>query len=210
MLLNLIYSLCILFASVLCALTTGFDTLWAVPVWALGFVLGFTVIFVAMGALAGTVGGFFSRYQTAVNIISGIVVIFFGLNYMGVFKLNLFKGNGAMLKNKELGFFSSLLFGMIFSIGWTPCVGAILGSVLMMASQEGKVLEGAILLLVYSIGLGVPFVLSAVLINELKSAFDFIKKHYKVINKICGIFLIIGIGVMYALSKIDYNFYKKK
>ncbi len=164
---------------------------------ALGFVLGFTVIFVAMGALAGTVGGFFSRYQTAVNIISGIVVIFFGLNYMGVFKLNLFKGNGAMLKNKELGFFSSLLFGMIFSIGWTPCVGAILGSVLMMASQEGKVLEGAILLLVYSIGLGVPFVLSAVLINELKSAFDFIKKHYKIINIVSGALLVI-IGILMA------------
>lgn len=164
---------------------------------ALGFVLGFTVIFVAMGALAGTVGGFFSRYQTAVNIISGIIVIFFGLNYMGVFKLNLFKGNGAMLKNKELGFFSSLLFGMIFSIGWTPCVGAILGSVLMMASQEGKVLEGAVLLLVYSIGLGVPFVLSAVLINELKSAFDFIKKHYKIINIVSGVLLVI-IGILMA------------
>ncbi len=164
---------------------------------ALGFVVGFTVIFVAMGALAGTVGGFFSRYQTAVNIISGIVVIFFGLNYMGVFKLEIFKGNGAMLKNRELGFFSSLLFGMIFSIGWTPCVGAILGSVLMMASQEGKIIEGMILLLIYSIGLGIPFVLSAVLINELKGAFDFIKKHYRIINIVSGCLLVV-IGILMA------------
>lgn len=162
---------------------------------ALGFVTGFTVLFVAMGALAGTLGGFLTRYQTAVNIVTGLIVIFFGLNFLGVFKLNLFKGINSSVDVKNLGFFSSMLFGMVFSVGWTPCVGAFLGSALMLASQQGKVLTGVIMLLVYSLGLGIPFIVSALLIDKLKSAFDFIKRNYKVINIISGSLLVI-VGVL--------------
>ena len=152
---------------------------------ALGFILGFTVLFTAMGALAGTVGSFLSKYQTVVNIVSGLIVVFFGLNFMGVIKLNLFKGSTRM-RTGELGFFSSLLFGMVFSVGWTPCVGAFLGSALMLASQQGHVLEGTLMLLSYSLGLGIPFLLSAVLLDQLKGAFNFVKRHYTLINRICG------------------------
>ena len=123
---------------------------------ALGFVAGFTVIFMLMGALAGTVGSFLKTHQTAVNIISGAIVIFFGLSYLGVFKLNIFKGAGRRAPASS-GFFPSMLFGMIFSVGWTPCVGAFLGSALILASQQGHVLEGVIMLLAYSLGLGIPF-----------------------------------------------------
>ncbi len=168
---------------------------------ALGFVLGFTLVFSAMGALAGTVGGFLSKYQTAVNIVSGLIVIFFGLHYLGVFKFNIFKGSKKAFKTDNLGFFSSLAFGVIFSVGWTPCVGTFLGSALMMASQQGQVLTGVLMLLVYSLGLGVPFVLSAVLIDRFKSTFDFIKKHYKIINTISGILLIL-IGILLATGMI--------
>ena len=84
-----------------------------------------------------------------------------------------------------------MLFGAVFSISWTPCVGAFLGSALALASSEGSVLKGVIMLLLYSMGLGIPFVVTAVLIEKLKSAFDFIKKNYKVINIVSGIFLII-------------------
>ena len=101
---------------------------------ALGFILGFTVLFTAMGALAGTVGSFLIRYQTAVNILSGLIVVFFGLTYLGVIRLNIFKGS-AKMQTGQLGFFSSVLFGAVFSVGWTPCVGAVLGSALMLASQ---------------------------------------------------------------------------
>ena len=160
-----------------------------------GFVLGFTVVFVALGALAGTLGGFLTRYQTAVNIIAGLVVVFFGLNFLGVFKLNLFKGSKRSMDTKEMGFGSALLFGIIFSLGWTPCVGAFLGSALMMASQQGQVLAGMGMLLAYSLGLGVPFILSAVLIDKLKSAFDFIKRNYNVINTVSGILLIL-VGIL--------------
>lgn len=166
----------------------------------LGFVSGFTIVFVLMGALAGTIGSFLKEYQTAVNIVSGLVVIFFGLNYLGVFKLNFFKGINNPMSGKTLGFFSSLLFGIIFSVGWTPCVGAFLGSALMLASQQGQTVTGIIMLLCYSLGLGIPFVTSALLIDKLKSAFTFIKKNYKIINIICGCLLIVvGIAMMTGL-----------
>ena len=169
---------------------------------ALGFVLGFSMVFVAMGALAGTLGSFLVRYRTAVNIVTGLIVIFFGLNFIGVFKINLFKGAKSSMAGKELGFFSSLLFGAVFSVGWTPCVGAFLGSALALASQQGSATKGVLMLLCYSLGLGIPFVISAMLIDKLKGAFNFIKKHYKVINLICGILLIL-VGLLMATGLLS-------
>lgn len=167
---------------------------------ALGFVLGFTVLFVAMGALAGTLGSFLTRYQTAVNILSGAVVILFGLNFLGVLQLNLFQGMRSGVDTKDMSFFSAVLFGIIFSVGWTPCVGAFLGSALMLASQQGSTMVGMGMLLCYSLGLGVPFLMSAVLIDQMKTAFDFIKRNYDTVNRICGGFLIlIGVAMMTGL-----------
>ena len=168
---------------------------------AAGFVTGFTLIFVALGALAGTVGGFLRAHQTAVNLISGLVVIFFGLNYLGVFQVTLFRGSSRAVKTNAVGFFPALLLGVIFSVGWTPCVGAFLGSALMLASQQGHVLEGIIMLLAYSLGLGIPFLLSAVLIDYLKSAFQWIKQHYRMINAVCGGLLIL-VGVLMATGTL--------
>ena len=167
---------------------------------ALGFVLGFTIVFVAMGALAGTLGSFLKKYQTVVNMVSGLIVILFGLNFMGILKLNLFRG-GAQMEVTPNGFFSSVLFGMIFSVGWTPCVGAFLGSALMLASQQGHVLEGMLMLLVYSMGLGIPFLVSALLIDKLKSAFNWIKSHYNIVNTVCGA-LLIFVGVLMATGTL--------
>ena len=164
---------------------------------ALGFVTGFTLVFMTMGALAGTVGSFLKQYQTAVNILSGLVVIFFGLSFLGIVKLSLFRGSQRSVDPEKGGFFPAMLFGVVFSLGWTPCVGAFLGSALMLASQQGHVLEGTVMLLCYSMGLGIPFLLSAVLIDYLKSAFGWIKKNYKVINTVCGCLLIL-IGILMA------------
>ena len=161
---------------------------------ALGFVFGFTVIFVLLGALAGTVGSFLRTYQTAVNIASGLAVILFGLGFLGIFRLNIFRGGMGRVKQSG-GFFPSVVFGVIFSLGWTPCVGAFLGSALALASQQGHVVEGMLMLLAYSLGLGVPFLLSAVLIDKLKSAFNWIKAHYSVINLVCGA-LLVFVGVL--------------
>ena len=164
---------------------------------ALGFVAGFTLVFVAMGALAGTLGSFLKRYQTAVNVLSGLIVIFFGLNFLGLIRMNLFRGSQSRMQKGSMGFISAFVFGLVFSVGWTPCVGAFLGSALMLASQQGHVLEGMLMLLAYSLGLGLPFLLSAVLIDYLKSAFNWIKGNYKTVNLISGSLLIL-IGVLMA------------
>lgn len=169
---------------------------------AAGFVTGFTLVFMLLGTLAGTVGSFLKAHQTAVNLISGLVVILFGLNFLGVFRMDLFKGSRRSVDAHEMGFFSALLFGVIFSLGWTPCVGAFLGSALMLASQQGSALVGMLMLLCYSLGLGVPFLLSAVLIDKLKSTFDQIKRHYQLITRISGAFLIL-IGVLMATGTLE-------
>jgi len=168
---------------------------------ATGFVLGFTAVFVALGALASTLGGLLKAHQTAVNIISGLIVILFGLNYLGVLKFNLFRGSRHSVSQGNMTFLSAFVFGIIFSVGWTPCVGTFLGSALMLASQQGHVLAGMGMLLCYSLGLGIPFLFSAVLIDKLKSTFNFIKQHYSIINKVCGGLLII-IGILMATGTL--------
>ena len=172
---------------------------------ATGFILGFSLIFILLGTLAGTLGSFLSKYQIALNIITGLIVIFFGLNFIGVFKLNIFKGANVKIK-EDMGFISSLIFGFVFSIGWTPCVGAFLGSALMLASQQGTALKGLLMLLCYSLGLGIPFMISALLIDKLKTTFNFIKKNYKIINIISGSLLIlVGILMMTGTLGILLN-----
>jgi cytochrome c-type biogenesis protein len=163
---------------------------------AFGFTLGFTVVFMALGALAGSLGSLVIRYQGIVNLVCGAAVILFGLGYMGVLKLNIFRGHGGQLAKGQMNFGSAFVFGMIFSVGWTPCVGAFLGSALMLASQQGRVVEGMLMLLCYSLGLGVPFLMSAVLIDKLKSAFNWIKAHYEAVNKVCGgLLVLVGIAM---------------
>lgn len=168
---------------------------------ALGFVLGFSLVFVALGAFAGSLGLFLQRHSTAVNVITGLIVVIFGLNFLGWIKIDFL--NRTFRKDmpvKNPGFLPSALFGIVFSIGWTPCVGAFLGSALMLASQQGSVFYGVLMLLCYSLGLGIPFVLSALLIHRLKSAFGWIKAHYRIINGVSGGFLLImGIMMMTGL-----------
>ncbi len=167
---------------------------------AFSFVLGFTIVFSLLGLFSGTLGAFLKDYQTAVNIVSGILVIIFGLSYLEVIRIPFFQGiQSERTANTVI---SAFLFGIIYSVSLTPCIGAFLGSALMMASASGTALKGVLLLITYSLGLGVPFLISAVLIEKLNTAFAFIKKHYKIINTCCGIFLI-AIGVLMALGMMD-------
>lgn len=171
----------------------------------LGFVLGFTVVFTLLGTLAGTFGRFIKAYYTLFNIVGGGILVIFGLNYMGVLKISfLEKTKKLNVDVKPFRFLSSVLFGVVFAIGWTPCIGTFLGSALMIAANSTEVMKGTMMLLVYSLGLGIPFVISALLINSLKESLDFIKRNYKIINKISGVFLIvIGMAMMTGyLNKI--------
>jgi len=171
---------------------------------ALGFVVGFTIVFVSLGAFAGILGGFLIKYKLVVNIITGLIVVIFGLNFMGVLKIGfLNKTKKADVEIKGSGLGASILFGIVFSIGWTPCVGAFLGSALMLASQQGTAIKGIIMLILYSVGLGIPFVISAMLIDRLKGLFDAIKKNYRIINLVSGGLLVVT-GIMMMTGVFGY------
>ena len=171
---------------------------------AIGFVCGFTVVFLILGAFAGSIGLFLRQYTSVVNIITGLIVILFGLNFLGLIQIDLLNRTYRKeLHIKEMGFFSSVLFGIVFSIGWTPCVGAFLGSALMLASQQGSAIEGMLMLLFYSMGLGIPFIISAVLIHRLKTAFQWIKAHYRLINLLSGGLLVI-VGILMMTGWMGY------
>jgi len=171
-----------------------------VLVRSLAFVLGFTVVFSLMGLLAGGAGSLLSRYRVYLNIVCGLIVIFFGLGYLDIIHLNFFKGINNVKRVSSVA--GAFVFGMIYSVSLTPCVGAFLGSALSMAGASGTALKGFFLLLTYSLGLGVPFVISAVLIEQLSGAFKFVKSHYRVINIACGVFLI-AVGVLMMLGLLD-------
>ena len=168
----------------------------------LGFVCGFSIIFILLGVFAGTFGKFVHEYTDYINIIFGIFLIIIGLNYIGVLFIKfLNKTKGTNQEKKNLTFITSVLFGIIFSLSWTPCVGAFLSSALILASTTGSVLKGASLLLIYSLGLAIPFIVTTLFLEKMKSTFDFIKKHYNIINKISGSILILS-GVWHTITGI--------
>lgn len=171
---------------------------------ALGFVMGFTLVFVALGAFAGAVGSLLVRYKTVVNIITGAVVVILGLNFAGIFNIGFLRGSKrTQMEFGKIRFWTSVLFGIVFSIGWTPCVGVFLGSALMMASQRGTVIAGIVMLVMYSLGLGIPFVISALLLDKLKETFQSIKNHYRMVHIISGVFLVV-VGIMMMTGTFGY------
>ncbi len=158
----------------------------------LGFISGFSIIFILLGVFAGTFGKFIHQYSDYMNIIFGIFLIVIGLNYLGlIFIKFLNRSKGISKLDNNLTFITSILFGIIFSLSWTPCVGAFLSSALILASTTGSVLKGAFLLLLYSLGLAIPFLITTIFLEKLKTTFDFIKKHYNIINKISGSILLL-------------------
>ena len=159
------------------------------------FVLGFTTVFLCLGLFAGTLGGLLRKYQTGLNLVCGIFILILGLNYMGGLKLPGFSGMRPQTQEKEHTAWSSRLFGVVFSVSWTPCIGAFLGSALLLASQQGSTAKGLLLLLAYSVGLGLPFLISAFLLDSLQGAFAAVKRHYRIIHLVSGIFLIL-IGIL--------------
>jgi len=165
---------------------------------AAAFVLGFTVTFMLLGLFAGSLGVILNRYRTAVNIATGALVILFGLSYLEVIRLPFFTGMKRMGQVKSVS--GAFLFGLIYSVSLTPCVGAFLGSALMLASSAGSAWMGVLLLLCYSLGLGVPFIISAMLLERLGDVFGFIKRNYRTVNAVCGGFLILlGLLMMTGL-----------
>ena len=165
----------------------------------IGFVLGFTFVFLVLSIFATTAGYFINRYTKYIKIVFGIIIIILGFNYMDILKLKfLNQTKGIQMKNRKLNFFKAMLFGILFSISWTPCIGTFLSSALLLIAKEQELIKGIVLMLLYSIGLGIPFIISVVLIEKLKEVFDFIKKNYKKVKIISGLILIfMGIYMMF-------------
>ncbi len=165
----------------------------------LGFVLGFTIIFVLLGIFASTLGRLITVNTRYINILFGIIIILFGMHYMGILNIKILnKAKGIQKNTDKLSFFSAIIFGMIFSICWTPCVGVFLSSALMMSATSENILKGGLMLFIYSIGLGIPFILTSVFLERLKNTFDYIKRHYNIINKVAGGILIFsGIALIF-------------
>ena len=134
-----------------------------------GFVLGFTTVFLILSIFASQLGAVLSNNIRYIKIIFGIVIILFGLNYMGLLNLKfLNKSKVKSMNTKNFNFFKAILFGILFSVSWTPCIGTFLSSALLLIARAQDMLKGIILMLLYSIGLGIPFIISAILIEKLK------------------------------------------
>ena len=175
------------------------------------FVLGFSFVFVSLGASASLFGTFFSDHKTILIKISGILIILFGLFTMEILTLpQLNREKRFNIGSTNLGMFGTFLLGCAFGFGWTPCVGPILASILLYASTNLDTSKGATLLLVYSLGLGLPFIITGLAYNKALCAFSIIKNNYRFYKYFVGIILII-VGLMILGDKIYYlNIYGQK
>lgn len=160
---------------------------------ALFFVLGFTFVFSVLGMFAGALGSFFVHYETQLHMVCGAIIVLLGLNFMGVIKIPFIKGLHA--EQEVTGIFTSFLFGIVFSMSHIPCIMAFLGSALTLAAHAGTACKGILLLVVYSLGMGIPFLVSALIIDKLSNLLDIVRKNHKKIDLISGILLIV-LGVL--------------
>ncbi len=160
------------------------------------FILGFAILFIALGVSATFIGKFLYKNIRWFEIIGGVLVIILGLHFAGIFRLKfLDREKKIHLKKKPLGYLGTCLVGMAFGAGWTPCVGPILGAILAMAATTQDILKGVILLIFYSAGLGIPFLLSAIILHKFFEYFKTIRKYFKVISIVGGVLLII-VGIL--------------
>ena len=160
------------------------------------FILGFSLIFVALGASATFVSKFLSRNIRWFEIVGGVLIILFGLHFTGIFRLRfLDREKKFHLKKKPLGYLGTVLVGMAFGAGWTPCVGPILGSILTMAATTQNIIKGIVLLAFYSLGIALPFFISGLILHKFFEYFQSIRKYFKVITTVGGILLII-VGIL--------------
>jgi cytochrome c-type biogenesis protein len=166
----------------------------------LGFVLGFTIIFMIMGVSASFVGKLFRSYKMQFAKISGVLIVGLGLNMMGILNLNILNKGTKIKLPKITSWFSPVLVGMAFAAGWTPCVGAVLGTILLLAGTTGTVSTGFFLLLSYSMGLAIPFILTALLISKFGKFMSRSEKVLPYLTKIGGL-IVVALGLMIFFNK---------
>ncbi|UCD64143.1 MAG: cytochrome c biogenesis protein CcdA [Candidatus Zixiibacteriota bacterium] len=190
----------------------GKPHLWKVFINTVFFVIGFSIVFVILGAGATQIGNLLRGNLVIFNRVAGVIVFVFGLHVAGVFKISFLNYEKRFhSRQKTMGVVGSMLVGIAFAFGWTPCIGPILGAILTLAAQQGSVNQGIVLLLFYSAGLGIPFILTALLFNYLIGAFGFIKRHFRAVEIISGsLLMLVGILIFFNLLQVISTFLLEK
>jgi cytochrome c-type biogenesis protein len=166
------------------------------------FIIGFSIVFILLGATATWIGAFISSKISILTKLAGLVIIFFGIYMMGLIRPRLlFKEARFQIKNRGFGYAGALLIGAAFAFGWTPCIGPILAAILTYAGTLEKAYQGVFLLLMYSLGLGIPFLLTAIGINQFHRFFNRIKKYMRILEVTSGIVMVI-LGLMIFTNKL--------
>ncbi len=167
------------------------------------FIAGFSILFILLGASATYIGVLTGQKKDILRWAGGIIVIIFGLHISGILRLKfLYQEKRIEMKKPSFGYLGAFLLGIAFSAGWTPCVGPILSSILILASAQETVYEGMMLLAIYSAGLGLPFLLTALFINKALQVFEHVKKYYKIIEVVSGLILVL-VGVLLLTDSLN-------
>ena len=169
----------------------------AVMLAALTFVLGFSTVFVALGASASFIGGLIRAWSAQLSIAAGIVIILMGLHFLGLTRIGLLMREGRLTAPKPVGLWGAYVMGLAFAFGWTPCIGPILAAILSVAAAEATVVKGAGLLAVYSAGLGIPFLIAAFMVEQFATLFSRMKRHLDTVERVMGVLMVLtGIGFL--------------
>ena len=169
---------------------------------ALMFVLGFSTVFVALGASASFIGGFIRAWSAELSILAGIVIIIMGLHFLGLTRIGLLMREGRLPIPKPVGLWGAYVMGLAFAFGWTPCIGPILAAILSVAAAEATVAKGAMLLAFYSAGLGIPFLLAAFAVEQFSELFMRMKKHLARVEHAMGVLMVIT-GVAFLTGAVS-------
>jgi len=166
------------------------------------FIAGFTIVFVLLGASATFAGSFLREHMKIMQKVGAVLIMLFGLHVSGLLPIQLLLGEKRVnIRNKPAGYLGSILVGITFAAGWTPCIGPILASILMVAAAEDTVAHGIVLLLAYSLGLGIPFFLSSLAIHRFLTLFNRFKKFIRIFEIITGLFLFV-VGILIFFNKL--------
>lgn len=174
----------------------------AVMISAVMFVLGFSTVFVALGASASLVGGLIRAWSAELSILAGIVIIVMGLHFLGLTRIGFLMREGRLPIPKPVGLWGAYVMGLAFAFGWTPCIGPILAAILSVAAAEATVAKGAMLLAFYSAGLGIPFLLAAFAIEQFSELFMRMKKHLARVEHAMGVLMVIT-GIAFLTGAIS-------
>jgi cytochrome c-type biogenesis protein len=175
----------------------------AVMIAALVFVLGFSTVFVALGASASYIGGFIRAWSAQFSILAGVVIIIMGLHFLGLTRIGFLMREGRLTTPKPVGLWGAYVMGLAFAFGWTPCIGPILAAILSVAASESTVTKGAGLLAIYSAGLGVPFLVAAFMVEQFSSVFARMKKHLATVERVMGVLLVLT-GIAFLTGGVSW------